>query len=274
MEDGVITCISERILPNEGDILIDASNQYVLPGGVDVHTHLAFAGTVDDFESGTKSAATGGITSIINYIEPNDEWSIIDNFYKWKERAKPSFIDYGFHHIINKYDDNVLEEITTLVEKEGISSIKLFMAYKDTLMIDDLEMYQLMKRSAELGVITNVHAENGDVIEQLINDALSNGNTSPINHAYTRPTSLEAEATNRALKIAEIAENSIYIVHVTCADALNEVSKAKQRGVNTYAETCPHYLVLDQSYLEKPNFEGAKYVCSPPLREKWNQEVL
>ncbi|MEW9673940.1 dihydropyrimidinase [Ammoniphilus sp. 3BR4] len=275
---GGVTDISEVIHPNNEDYVIDASNQYVFPGGIDVHTHLAWpfqsTGTADDFVSGTKAAAAGGITSIINFTNPKKGQTLLENLQEWKDKAQPSFIDYGFHSIISEYSDQVLEELPLLAEKEGVTSIKLFMAYKGELMVNDREMFKIMKKAGEVGIITNVHAENGDIIDELVAEALEKGNTAPIYHAYTRPTITEAEATGRALAIAEAADAPIYIVHVTCAEALQQVELAKKRGVKAYAETCPHYLVLDSSCLEKPHFESAKYVCSPPLREKWNQDVL
>ncbi|MGG3799660.1 dihydropyrimidinase [Metabacillus fastidiosus] len=274
IENGVISAIFNHFSPVKDDYVIDAHGQYVFPGGVDVHTHLAFSGTTDDFESGTKSAASGGITSIINFTEPKKGQTVLENLQEWKEKAKQSIIDYSFHPIINEYSDRVLEELPILVEKEGITSIKLFMAYKGQLMVNDSKMYKLMKKAGELGIITNVHAENGDVIEELVEEALFNGCTSPIYHAYTRPVRTEAEATGRALAIAELANAPIYIVHISCADALYEVEQAKKRGVQAYGETCPHYLALDISALEQPNFEGAKFVCSPPLRDKSNQDIL
>ncbi|MEW9673644.1 dihydropyrimidinase [Ammoniphilus sp. 3BR4] len=170
--------------------------------------------------------------------------------------------------------EGTLDELPVLAEKEGVTSIKLFMAYKGELMVNDLEMYKIMKRAGEVGILTNVHAENGDIIDDLIAQALAKGQTQPIYHSYTRPPTLEAEATERAVAIAEVAGAPVYIVHVSCAEALSRVEQAKKRGVQAYAETCPQYLVLDESYLGLPDFEGGKYVCSPPLREKWNQDAL
>lgn len=278
IDKGKITAISDRLFPEKDDYVIDANGQYIFPGGIDVHTHLAWpfqsAGTADDFVSGTRAAAAGGITSIINFTKPKKGQTILDNLKEWKKKGEPSLIDYGFHTIISEYNDNVLEELPILANQEGVTSIKLFMAYKGELMVNDREMFKIMKKAGEVGIITNVHAENGDIIDELIQESISKGDTSPIFHAHTRPVITESEATGRALAIAEAANASIYIVHVSCADALEKVEHAKKRGVQAYAETCPHYLVLDQSKLQLPNFESGKYVCSPPLREKWNQEYL
>ncbi|MFB4168266.1 dihydropyrimidinase [Virgibacillus sp. JSM 102003] len=275
IEDGIITSISSYIEPNNEDHVIDANGQYVFPGGIDPHAHLANLGTVDDFNTGTKAAATGGITSIINYVDPKRGQSVIKTLKEWKDKAKSSCIDYGFHSIINESNKNVLEELPALAKDEGVTSIKLFMANQNKdVEIDDKVMYRLMKKAGMSGIICNVHAENGDVIENLVAEAVLQGNTSPIYHARTRPSTLESEATNRALRIAESAGAPVYIVHVTCGDALHQVIEAKKRGVRAYAETCPHYLVLDESFLDQPYLEGSKYVCSPPLRERSEQEEL
>lgn len=274
VKEGIIVEISNSIDPTSQDKVINADNKYVLPGGIDPHTHLAIQGTVDDFESGTQAAAAGGITTIINFTDPkSNQASFLENLNEWKEKAKSSIIDYGFHSIINKCDDSVLEEISKLPEN-GVTSIKLFMAYRGTNMIDDRQMYRLMKRASESGMITSVHAENGDIIDLLIEEELSKGNTDPIYHAYTRPTSMEAEATNRALKIAEVLDAPIYIVHVSSEAALDELKKAKQHGVKAYGETCPHYLVLSEEYLKMNIHDSVKYICSPPLRTEKDQQAL
>ena len=274
IEDGIIKEVAEKISFGSEDYVIDASNQYVMPGAIDVHAHLAVPGTVDDFESGTKAAAMGGITSIINFTSPIKGQPFLENLRDWKKKAETSYIDYGFHSIINECNEKVLEEIPILSNEEGVTSIKLFMAYKDDVMISDLDMYKLMKKAGESGMIVNVHAENGDIVDQLREEAISDGKKEPIHHAYTRPATLEAEATNRAIRIAEVADAPVYIVHVSCSEALEQVEMAKKRGNVVYGETCPHYLVLDESYLELPNFEGSKYVCSPPLRKIKDQNAL
>jgi|SRR5690625_4415789 len=274
IEQGCIVNISSDVSPTKQDKVIDANDRYVFPGGIDPHVHLSLSGTVDNFESGTRAAATGGITTVINFTEPkSNQISFLNNLNEWKEKAKNSIIDYGFHSIINNCNDFILEEILKLPEN-GVTSIKLFMAYRGTNMVDDRQMYQIMKKASEAGIITNVHAENGDVIDFLIEEELGRGNTDTIYHAYTRPSNLEAEATNRVLKIAEVLDAPVYIVHVSSEEALEEVQKAKRRGIKVYGETCPHYLLLDEEYLKMENKESVKYICSPPLRTKKDLEAL
>ncbi|WP_413378056.1 dihydropyrimidinase [Alkalihalobacillus sp. 1P02AB] len=272
IDNGKISMISNEILGGNEDTVIDAMNKYVLPGLIDPHTHLAIEGTLDDFNTGTKTAASGGVTTIINFTDPDNSQTFIEDLKEWREKAKNSLIDYGFHSIINKCNPDVLEQISRLPD-EGVTSIKLFMAYKENMVNDD-ELYLLMKAAKEAGVVTNIHAENGRVIDRLIEEALNKNNTKPIYHAYTRPPSMEAEATARALRIAEITEAPTYIVHISCEEALIEFIRAKERGVNAFGETCPQYLVLDEEYLKKENREAVKYICSPPLRTKKDQEVL
>src|SRR5690625_757133 len=275
IDNGTISEISQSLNPEPNDRVIDASNQYVFPGGIDVHTHLDLPGTVDNFESGTKAAAHGGITSIINYTNPVEGQSILENIKYWKEKAKDSYIDYGFHSIIDTSNDALINDLEKLANEEGVSSIKLFMANQDkNVVMDDADLYRIMKRSAELGILVNIHAENGVIIDQLVKEAVEQGNTSPIYHAYTRPAILEAEAISRVLMFSEMLNMPIYIVHVSSEEALKQIELAKQRNLPVIAETCPQYLVLDESYLEKPNDEGVKYICSPPLRKKKDQNKL
>lgn len=272
VKNGKINMIANEITSKDRDTVIDATGKYVLPGLIDPHTHLDIDGSLDDFESGTAAAASGGITTIINYTDPDNSQTFLDDLKQWKKKAENSLIDYGFHTIINKWDDEVAKQLAKL-PSEGVTSIKLFTAYKEN-MVNDEELYSLLKAAGKAGIVTNVHAENGHVIDKLIEEALDEGNTDPIFHAYTRPPATEAEATARALRIAEIAKAPIYIVHLSCEEAVTEFARAKERGVTAFGETCPQYLVLDKSYLKKPNEEAVKYVCSPPLRTKHDQEVL
>lgn len=272
--DGTISAIAQCIAVTENDRVIDASGQYLFPGGIDPHAHLAINGTVDDFNSGTRAAAAGGITTVINFTDPDrHQPSFLENLNQWKQKAQSSLIDYSFHSIINRCDDGVLEEIARLPD-EGVTSIKLFMAYRGSVMVNDQQMYRLMEAAARAGMVTNIHAENGDVIDELIHHAVRNGQTAPLYHAITRPAALEAEATSRALRIAEVLDAPVYIVHVTCEAAMNEVARAKKRGVRAWGETCPHYLVLDDTCLKKENREAVKYICSPPLRTPHDQQAL
>ncbi|MET3505276.1 dihydropyrimidinase [Halalkalibacter oceani] len=259
------------------DKRIDADGCYVLPGGIDVHTHLdwnfADMKTADDFITGSKAAAVGGITSIINFTNRGPEQTLLEDLMEWKERAKPCNVDYGFHVIINDYNEEMLNDLPKLLN-EGVSSIKLFMAYKNVFMVDDGTMYDILKEAARLGFITCVHAENGDVIDRLVQEHIDKGLVDPVYHSLSRPPELEAEATHRAITIAELVDAPLYIVHVSCSLALEEIRKAKKRGSRIHGETCPQYLALDITDLKRPGQEGGKYVCSPPLREKWNQEKL
>jgi dihydropyrimidinase len=257
------------------DTIIDAEGCYVLPGGIDVHTHLdwnfADLKTADNFETGSKAAAAGGITSIINFTNRREGQSLYGDLMEWRERAKPCNVDYGLHVIINDYNEQMLEDLPKLLEA-GATSIKLFMAYKGVFMVDDGTMFEIMKEAGRLGFMTCVHAENGDVIERLIASHIREGKTAPVYHSLSRPPELEAEAAHRAITISDMAEAPLYIVHVSSALCAEEIAAAKLAGKKIYGETCPQYLALDITDLEKP--DGEKYVCSPPLREKWNQEKL
>lgn len=278
IKDGIITQIGVQ-LDEEADIVIDASGKYVFPGGIDPHTHLdmPFGGTVtaDDFATGTTAAAFGGTTTIIDFCLTTKGKPLSDSIAAWHHKANgKAVIDYSFHLMIGEINDEVLAELPSIVKDEGITSLKVFMAYKNVFQADDGTLFRTMLAAKELGAMVMVHAENGDVIDFLIKQALEEGNTDPIYHALTRPSVLEGEATGRAAKLAALAGARLYVVHVTCSEAVDQIAQARNEGVDIWGETCPQYLVLDQSFLEKPDFEGAKYVWSPPLREAFHQEVL
>ncbi|TKI55229.1 dihydropyrimidinase [Brevibacillus antibioticus] len=259
--------------------VIDATGYYVFPGGIDPHTHLdmPFGGTVtsDNFYTGTKAAAFGGTTSIIDFCLTNKGEPLHSSISTWHEKARgKAVIDYGFHLMVSNANDQVLEELGAVVRNEGITSLKVFMAYKNVLMADDETLFKTLVRAKELGALVQVHAENGDVLDYLIKQAIAKGQTDPVYHAYTRPPEAEGEATGRAIALTALADAQLYVVHVSCAEAVRRIAEAREKGWNVYGETCPQYLLLDITDLQKPGFEGAKYVWSPPLREKWNQDVL
>src|SRR5947209_12868464 len=260
-------------LPAEqADRIIDARGMLLLPGGIDVHTHLdmPFGGTTscDDFETGTRAAAFGGTTTLIDFaIQPKgtkmrdalDIW--------WKKADGRASIDYGLHMIVTDLGEAGLEDMDSLVA-EGVASFKLFMAYPGVLMVDDATIFEALSRTAKNGALICMHAENGGVIDVIVRRALAEGKTAPIYHALTRPVTAAAEAVHRSIALAEMAGAPVYIVHLSSEDALNQVREARDRGVPAFAETCPQYLLLSMEELERPGFEGAKYVFTPPLREK------
>ncbi|MGD6793473.1 dihydropyrimidinase [Metabacillus indicus] len=282
---GDILIIGEQIaaiglnLTENGAELIDAKGCYIFPGGIDPHTHLdmPFGGTVtkDDFETGTTAAAFGGTTTIIDFCLTEKGKPLKDAIQTWHKKSKDkAVIDYSFHLMISEINDHVLDELPSVIEEEGISSFKVFMAYKNVFQADDETLFRTLLTAKELGGLVMVHAENGDVIDYLTKKALQEGKTDPVYHALTRPPEVEGEATGRAAQLTGLAGSQLYVVHVSCAEAVEKIAEARSRGFDVWGETCPQYLVLDQSYLEKPEFEGAKYVWSPPLREKKHQDVL
>lgn len=278
IENGKVSAIGSN-LSSHGAEIIDADGCFVFPGGIDPHTHLdmPFGGTVtkDDFETGTIAAAYGGTTTIIDFCLTNKGEPLKNSIQTWHEKSRDkAVIDYGFHLMIGEMNENVLNELPQVIENEGITSFKVFMAYKNVFQADDATLFRTLLAAKDLGALVMVHAENGDVIDYLTKKAIEEGNTTPIYHALTRPPEAEGEATGRAAQLTGLADSQLYVVHVSCAEAVEKIADARNKGFTVWGETCPQYLVLDQSYLEKPDFEGAKYVWSPPLREKWNQDVL
>jgi dihydropyrimidinase len=260
------------------DRVIDATGKYVFPGGIDVHTHLdmPFGGTTsaDDFESGTIAAPLGGTTTVVDFAIQYRGQTLHHALDAWAKKAEgKAAIDYGFHMIITELSDQVEQEMDALV-RQGVTSFKLFMAYPGVFMLDDASIFRALLRTGKNGGTICMHAENGGVIDVLVKKALAEGKTAPKYHALTRPARAEAEATHRAIALAEIAGVPIYIVHLSASEALEMVTEARDRGLPAYAETCPQYLFLSYDNYEEPGFEGAKYVMSPPLRSKETQDRL
>jgi dihydropyrimidinase len=278
VDKGVISLIGQGLnLP--ADTVIDASGKLVMPGGIDVHTHLdmPFGGTksADDFQTGTIAAAHGGTTTLVDFAIQNFGEGLYPAYEGWMKRAEgKAVVDYAFHMIVRELTDQVSGEMDKMVKHEGVTSFKLFMAYPGVFMVDDATIFRALLKTRDNGGLICMHAENGGVIDTLVKEALRKGQTAPKYHALTRPTRAEGEATGRAIALAEMAGVPIYIVHLSCSDALEKVKQARDMGLPAYAETCPQYLFLSNDDYERPGFEGAKYVMSPPLREKWNQEAL
>ena len=266
-------------LPAEGaGKVIEARAMLVMPGGIDVHTHLdmPFGGTTsaDDFETGTVAAAYGGTTTLIDFAIQYKGQTLRHAFDTWMKKADgKAVIDYSFHCIITDIAGAQLDEMKAFV-REGVPTFKLFMAYPGVFMLDDASIFKAMGVAADCGGMICMHAENGGAIDVIVQRALAQGKRSPKYHALTRPVTAEAEATSRAIALAEMAGTPVYIVHLSCNEALEKVREARDRGLRVYAETCPQYLYLSLENMDGPGFDGAKYVFTPPLREKWHQEKL
>ena len=279
IDGSIIKEIRADIPASAAETLVDASGLLLLPGGIDAHTHLdmPFGGTqsADDFLTGTRAAAIGGTTTIVDFAiqaRGTKMRTALDTW--WKKAEGKACIDYGLHMIVTDLPDAGLEDMDDLV-REGVASFKLFMAYPNVLMVDDATIFKAMRQTAKNGALICMHAENGSVIDVIVQRALAEGKTAPIYHALTRPTRAEAEAVHRAIAMAEIAQVPVYIVHLSSEDALNQVREARDRGLHAFAETCPQYLLLSlEDNMEGQGWEGAKYVFTPPLREKKNQPKL
>lgn len=276
VKDGVIVQIGGE-MPSDAR-RVDASARYVMPGGVDVHTHLDTpdfgTATADDYDTGTVAAACGGTTTIVDFCRQEIGQSLQDAIAGWHAKAKgKAAIDYGFHIIVIDLNDEVQKELYTL-PAQGVPSFKLFMAYKGQSMVDDLALLKALEAARAADAIVMVHAENGDAAYFLQKKFVAEGKVEPRYHAESRPPRVEAEATARAIALAEIAGAPLYVVHLTCEEALDELLRGRRRGVNVLAETCTHYLYVTKDDLGRDDFEGAKYVFTPPARSAHDHDVL
>jgi dihydropyrimidinase len=276
-DDGKITAVGTA-LERDGAEVVDVTGKRLMPGFIDGHTHMdmPFGGTVtaDNWDTGTAAAVAGGTTTLVDFSLQDIEGTLTGAVETWQQKASVARIDFGLHVAITNLTEDVKRELPSLPGL-GVATIKIFMAYKGTpLYTEDDDLFEAMQIARECGLLVLVHAENGDAIAKLQEQALARGETEPRFHATTRPEAVEAEATNRAIRLAEVAEAPLLVVHVTCHAALDEIRRAHERGRPVYGETCPQYLVFSEADLAKPDFEGAKYVCSPPLRHPSNQGKL
>jgi len=277
IENGKIAAIGKD-LDFSADRVIDAAGRYVFPGGIDVHTHLdmPFMGEVsaDDFESGTAAAMAGGTTSIIDYIVPGKGQSLLEALAAWKNKAKTAVADYGFHMAVTWYSDQVAREMAVCVREEGIPSFKAFLAYKGAIMVNDEELVGLLKCSRELNALIMAHCENGEIVAELQEKLFAEGKVEPKYHALSRPSYAEGESAFRLANLARAIGVPAYFVHMSCAESTRVLVDARAQGMDIYGETCPQYLLLDDSVYDKPDFLGAAYVMSPPIRPKGHAASL
>lgn len=279
LDNGRICAIGEKLNVGQDVEIVDAKGLIVFPGGVDCHTHMentfGDCTTCDNFESGTRAAAFGGTTTIIDFAFQNAGISPLEAIGRAQATASgKASIDYGFHVIVTHVDANVLSDMKMAIRHEGVSSFKMFMAYPGTVMVDDAAIFQAMRTVGQHGGMVALHAENGTIIDLLIKEALEQGHTSPRYHSLTRPALMEGEATHRGIKLAELAEAPVYFVHLSAKEALRYVVEARDLGIPVFAETCPHYLFFDDSEYENEAFDVARHVMSPPLRSKESQKAL
>jgi dihydropyrimidinase len=282
--DGDVLIVGERIAAvgevevPPGAQVIDVGGCLVMPGLIDNHTHLSmpFMGMMssDDYNTGTQAAAAGGVTCLVDFSIQREPDQLQSALAEWQGRAEgAAHVDYGFHMAITNANEATIDDMAAVVE-QGVTSFKLFMAYKGELMTRDDAMTACMERARDLGALTMVHAENGDVVDLLVKRALHAGQTDAIHHALTRPELVEAEATSRAARLSEYTGAPLFVVHVTCEAAALEIQAAQQRGVPVAGETCTQYLVNTIDDLRKPDVEGCRYICSPPLRDARNHDAL
>lgn len=279
VKDGRIVTIGETLSVGDDTQVIDAQGLLVLPGGVDCHTHMdntfGASTTCDSYESGTRSAAFGGTTTIVDFAFQRHGTSVLEAIENTRAKGEEgACIDYGFHVIVTSVEEQTLADMQHAIRHEGVSSFKMFMAYPGSVMVDDAAIFKAMRLVGQHGGMIALHAENGTIIELLIQEALAQGHTAPKYHALTRPAIMEGEATHRGIKLAELAEAPVYFVHLSAKEALKHVVEARDMGIPVFAETCPHYLFFDDSAYDSEDFDVARYVMSPPLRSKESQNAL
>ncbi len=278
-EDGLITAVGEGLDTPKGATIVDAGGQYVMPGGIDPHTHmqLPFMGTVasEDFYTGTAAGLAGGTTMIIDFVIPAPQQNIMEAYKQWREWAEKSVADYSFHVAITWWDESVHADMETLVKKHGVNSFKHFMAYKNAIMCDDETLVNSFTRARELGAIVTVHAENGDLVFRLQQETFDKGVAGPEGHPLSRPPEVEGEAANRAIRIAEVLNVPLYVVHNSCRQSLEAITRARNEGQRVFGEVLAGHLLIDDSVYRSKDFEfAAAHVMSPPFRSKENQEAL
>ncbi|WP_342114305.1 dihydropyrimidinase [Pseudoduganella sp. OTU4001] len=278
-EGDKIVAVGPGLAAPAGAEIIDAGGQYVMPGGIDPHTHmnLPFMGTVtqDDFFTGTAAGLAGGNTTIIDFVIPNPQQPLLEAYHQWRGWAEKAAGDYSFHVAITWWSDQVHEDMGTLVRKHGVNSFKHFMAYKNAIMADDETLVKSFRRALELGAIPTVHAENGELVYQLQQDLLRQGITGPRAHPLSRPPAVEAEAANRAIAIANVLKTPLYIVHVSCKESLDAITRARAAGQRVYGEALAGHLIVDDSVYDHPDFDfAAGHVMSPPFRSREHQKAL
>ena len=276
IEKGKITSIGKNL---SGDKTLDAKGCYIMPGGIDPHTHMEmpFMGTfsADDFESGTKAAVSGGTTMVVDFCLPSPDQSLLSALNGWHNKSTKAVCDYSYHMAITSWREEIFNDMEEVVKNKGINTFKHFMAYKGALMVDDDEMFASFQRCAELGAMPLVHAENGDVVAALQSKLLAEGNNGPEGHAYSRPPDVEGEACNRAIMLADMAGVPLYIVHVSCEQAHEAIRRARQNGKRVFGEPLIQHLVLDEGEYQNKDWDhAARRVMSPPFRNKLHQDSL